>query len=99
MEAKFNNISNIYSVFEILNSFIYDSYIPNHKYEFALKTIDVICQIDTENPIYLDSKAEILYRMGRVADAIELINKVVMLDSEFYPDGNEFLFDAIVRNM
>lgn len=87
------------SIFEILNSFIYYSYIPNQKYEFALKTIDVICQIDTENPIYLDTKAEILYRMGRVTDAIELIKKVIMLDSEFYPDGNEFLFDAIVRNM
>lgn len=87
------------SIFEILNSFIYYSFIPNQKYEFALKTIDVICQIDTENPIYLDSKAEILYRMGRVTDAIELIKKVIMLDSEFYPDGNEFLFDAIVRNM
>lgn len=87
------------SIFEILNSFIYYSYIPNQKYEFALKTIDVICQIDTENSIYLDTKAEILYRMGRVTDAIELIKKVIMLDSEFYPDGNEFLFDAIVRNM
>lgn len=82
---------------DFLNLVCYEILIPENKYNEALNIIEnvlLLCPFD-EN--YLDSKAEILYRMGKVEEALSLAIEVYNIDPQFYPDGNEFLYSELSR--
>lgn len=82
---------------QMLNSFIYDVHIPTGNLENAEKTIDVILIFEPNNELFLDSKAEILFRKGQIKEAVEFVKKVITIDSSFYPEGNEYLYNKISK--
>lgn len=84
-------------VLYILNSFIYDIHIPIGNLENAEKTINTILLFDSNNIDFLDSKAEILYREGKIKDAVELVKKISKEDPNFYPETNEYLYNKISK--
>jgi len=49
-------------------------------FEDAIKELDKAIELDPNNPIYHDSKANILYDMGKYQNAIQEYNKAIELD-------------------
>lgn len=78
-----------------LNSFIYDVHIPSGNLENAQKTIDIILLFDSNNTNFLDSKAEILFRLGWTNEAVKIVRHIIECDETFYPEGNEYLYPKI----
>lgn len=81
----------------MLNSFIYDVHIPTGNLKNAEKTIDSILIFEPNNELFLDSKAEILFRKGQIKDAVDFVKQVIAIDSTFYPEGNEYLYNKISK--
>ena len=49
-------------------------------------------------PINLfDTKAEVLFRMGCIEDAVSIASEIYNPDPGFYPSGNEFLFNELCK--
>ena len=78
-----------------LNDFIYQVYIPENKLDYAQKTIKYMLDICPDNIDFIDTKAEILYRIGDNAGAIKLVKNIVSIAPDYYPQGNEFLYNSI----
>ena len=55
------------------------------------KTID----LEIENN-FIDTKAEILCRMGHKEEALKLGKEVFHKDTKFYPEGNEYLYKELM---
>ena len=83
------------AIIRLLNQLIYDAYIPRQDYDAAHETINFILKVDCNNLDYLDTKAEILYRMGKTVEAINVVKKIQSIDSTYYPEGNEYLYNML----
>ncbi len=82
---------------EFLNLVCYEILIPDKKYNEAMSIIEDALLLCPFNENLLDSKAEILYRMGKVEGALSLAIKVYNINPQFYPEGNEFLYNELSR--
>jgi tetratricopeptide (TPR) repeat protein len=71
---------------------------PQNRFDYALQTINLIIEEKGTNNEYLDCKAEILYRLGNISEAKDIIKRIMADDPKFYPDGNEFLYNELIRS-
>jgi tetratricopeptide (TPR) repeat protein len=86
------------TTFQVLYYFIYYIYMPQNRFDYALQTINLIIEEKGTNNEYLDCKAEILYRLGNISEAKDIIKRIMADDPKFYPDGNEFLYNELIRS-
>lgn len=61
------------------------------KTEESLKTIEDAISADADNPEYYDSKGELLLDLGKTDQALEMWNRVKMLDSDFRQDSGFYI--------
>lgn len=95
--SQFQNTS-LYTIVhaDFLNKIVYNLLIGETKYNEALCLIDDALSFYSDSNL-LDTKAEILFRMGRVEDAISIVSEIYKNDKDFYPTGNEFLFGELCK--
>lgn len=95
--SQFQNTS-LYTIVHayFLNQIIYNVLIGEKKYNEALCLIDDALSLYPDSNLF-DTKAEILFRMGRVEDAISIASEIYGSDPVYYPSGNEFLFNELYK--
>lgn len=88
---------NIHAFF--LNAVIYYVLIGEEKLDEALSLIDDVLSIYAgKHEDCLDTKAEVLYRMGRTQEALSIIGEVYKINPNYYPSGNDFLYNELSKS-
>jgi tetratricopeptide (TPR) repeat protein len=81
---------------DFLNAVVYDVLINDEKYEEALSLINDVLSI-CDGIDYMDTKAEVLFRMGRQKEAVSVVEGIVKLNPDYYPLGNEYLYNELLK--
>ncbi|NQT35380.1 tetratricopeptide repeat protein [bacterium] len=74
----------------VLNNYAYLLSVQNYRLEDGLEMVDRALEMSPETPSYHDTRAWILYRLGRLKEALEVI-KTAMKDS----DDNAEIFEHL----
>jgi len=75
----------------LYNMAAYNFYAKRTQLEKALDIINIAITLDPDDTFWLSTKAEILYAMGRSAEALPLIQRSL----QDYPDHEEMLLDLV----
>ena len=80
---------------DALNDVSYGTFVQENKLEDALRVTELVLKLFPNSPDYLNTKAEILFRMGKKLDALEIVKKIISIDTLYYPENNEFLYNSL----
>lgn len=105
--SEFNEIHNLstigfedyfsFVIADFLNESIYHVLLANENYDLSLEFIDKAIRLKKSmDHNLLDTKAEVLCRISKKDEALSYAMQVYNIDSEFYPDGNEYLYQELM---
>ena len=82
----------------VLNNYSYYLAVRNEQLDKALTMITRCIELEPDNPTYLDTYAWVLYRLGKMKDALKMIRRVMELDPEPSAEVVEHLGDILLAN-
>ena len=91
VEHRRNNMKECYKAYEkalklnpdnegVLNNYAYFLSLENRDLERALKMVCRALELSANNPTYLDTKAWVLYKLGRYAEAKKVMQQALSFD-------------------
>lgn len=82
----------------VLNNYSYYLSLLGQDLDKAMNMISRCVAIEENNPTYLDTQAWVLFKTGRYAEALEIIEKVIELDNESSGEVWEHYGDILYKN-
>jgi tetratricopeptide (TPR) repeat protein len=70
----------------VMNNYAYYLSLEEHDLEHALRLSSRVMELEGENPTYMDTHAWVLFKLGRLEEARQLLRKAVSLDGQKNPD-------------
>ncbi len=78
---------------EILNNYSYILAVKGIELDKALEMVDKALSMRQESITFLDTKAWVLFRLGRIEEAEKIMDGIFSSDESFYHQSSEELFD------
>ena len=70
----------------VMNNYAYYLSLEERDLEHALRLSSRVMELEGENPTYMDTHAWVLFKLGRLEEARQLLRKAVSLDGQKSPD-------------
>lgn len=77
------------------NDIAYETFVQKGQLKDALIVTELVLKLFPNSPDYLNTKADILFRMGKKTEALEIVKRILSIDTHYYPENNEFLYNNL----